>query len=45
MKREFSTKDADKMNRTTFSAWVMDRTKFLGPIELLRDFELKLKFL
>jgi hypothetical protein len=45
IKREFSTKDADKMTRTNSGAWMMDGTKSLGPIELLKDFELKLKHL
>ena len=43
MKREFSTEDADKLTRSTFSAWVMNRSKTHGPMELLREFELKLK--
>ena len=43
MKREFSTEDADKLTRSTFSAWVMNRSKAHGPMELLREFELKLK--
>lgn len=41
MKIEFN-KDIDKQTKSTFSAWVMSRDKTHGPIELLREFKLKL---
>jgi hypothetical protein len=43
MKREFFAEDADRLTRTSFLSWVQDKTKTLGPMEILREFKLKLK--
>lgn len=43
MKKEFSAEDVDKLTRSSFIAWVMKRDKPNGPMELLREYEQKLK--
>lgn len=43
VKKGFSVEDTDRRSRTIFSAWVMDKRKTHGPMELLREHELKLE--